>query len=71
MNELLVRSLTGVILVAIAIATAIKGGNVFAIFVAAAATAMFYEWTRIVRGWGFGWSGDFNIFHEQSVPTLT
>ena len=56
MNELLVRSLTGVILVAIAIATAIKGGNVFAIFVAAAATAMFYEWTRIVRGWGFGWS---------------
>src|SRR4051794_41572350 len=23
--------------------------------VAAAATAMFYEWTRIVRGWGAGW----------------
>jgi len=25
------------------------------VFVAAAATAMFYEWTRIVRGWGAAW----------------
>src|SRR5690349_16203043 len=27
----------------------------FAIFVAAVATAMFYEWTRLVRGWGPVW----------------
>ncbi len=31
------------------------GGYVFAVFVAAAATAMYYEWTRIVRGWGLAW----------------
>jgi phosphatidate cytidylyltransferase len=33
----------------------VKGGNVFAILVAGAATVMFYEWTRIVRGWGAAW----------------
>jgi phosphatidate cytidylyltransferase len=31
------------------------GGTAFAILVAAAATAIFYEWTRMVRGWGIGW----------------
>ncbi len=55
MNELLVRSLTGVILIAIALVAAVVGGNLFAYFVAAIATAMFFEWTRIVRGWGAGW----------------
>ena len=55
MNELLVRTLTGVVLIAIALVAAVIGGNVFAYFAAAAATAMFYEWTRLVRGWGAGW----------------
>ena len=55
MSELLVRTLTGVVLIAIALVAAIVGGNIFAFFVAAVATAMFYEWTRIVRGWGPGW----------------
>lgn len=55
MNELLVRTLTGVVLIAIALVAAVLGGDVFAYFVAAIATAMFFEWTRIVRGWGAGW----------------
>lgn len=55
MNELLVRTLTGILLIAAALAAAAVGGNIFALLVAAVATAMFYEWTRIVRGWGFGW----------------
>jgi phosphatidate cytidylyltransferase len=55
MNELLIRTLTGVVLIAIALIAAVTGGNVFAYFVAAIATAMFFEWTRIVRGWGAAW----------------
>jgi phosphatidate cytidylyltransferase len=54
-NELLIRTLTGVVLIAVALVAAVTGGNVFAYFVAAVATAMFFEWTRIVRGWGVGW----------------
>jgi phosphatidate cytidylyltransferase len=54
-NELLVRTLTGAILIAIALVAAVMGGNLFAYFAAAAATAMFFEWTRIVRGWGAVW----------------
>ena len=55
MSELLVRTLTGLLLIAAALAGAAVGGTWFAIFVAALATAMFYEWTRIVRGWGVAW----------------
>jgi phosphatidate cytidylyltransferase len=55
MNELLVRTLTGVILIAAALVAAVAGGNVFAILVAGVATLMFYEWTRLVRGWGAAW----------------
>ena len=55
MSELLVRTLTGILLIAAALAAAAIGGYPFAILVAAVATAMFYEWTRIVRGWGPIW----------------
>jgi phosphatidate cytidylyltransferase len=54
-NELVVRTLTGLILIAAALLAAVHGGNLLAVFVAAIATLMFYEWTRIVRGWGAGW----------------
>ena len=54
MNELLVRTLTGVVMIALALIVACIGGYSFAVFIAAVATAMFYEWTRIVRGWGAG-----------------
>ena len=55
MNELLVRTITGMILIAAALIAAVMGGNLLALFVAAIATLMFYEWTRIVRGWGAAW----------------
>jgi phosphatidate cytidylyltransferase len=55
LNELLVRTVTGLVLIAAALLAAIHGGNLFAVVVAAIATAMFYEWTRLVRGWGFAW----------------
>src|SRR3954468_2124869 len=55
MNELVVRTLTGLVLVAATLLAAVQGGTVFAVLVAAIATAMFYEWTRIVRGWGAAW----------------
>jgi len=68
LNELLARTLTGVLLVAAALLAAVVGGNIFAILVAAVATLMFYEWTRIVRGWGAAWylSG----FVYSLVPAL-
>ena len=55
MNELVVRTITGLVMIAAALTAAIIGGNVLAIAVAAVATLMFYEWTRIVRGWGDTW----------------
>lgn len=55
MNELLKRTLTGLVLVAIVVVAAVAGGYVFAVLVAAAATILFYEWSRMVRGWGGAW----------------
>jgi phosphatidate cytidylyltransferase len=57
LNELLVRTLTGILLIAAALAAAAVGGTIFAVFVAAVVPAMFYEWTRLVRGWGAFWYG--------------
>jgi phosphatidate cytidylyltransferase len=55
MNELAVRTLTGAILIVMVLLAAFVGGDIFAVLVAAVATAMFYEWTRVVRGWGAVW----------------
>ena len=55
MNELLVRTLTGLILIAAALLAAVQGGYAFAVLAAAVATLMFYEWTRLARGWGVVW----------------
>jgi phosphatidate cytidylyltransferase len=55
MNELFVRTATGLILIAIALIAVVKGGDLFALFVAAAATAIYFEWMRIVREWNAGW----------------
>ncbi len=55
MSELLVRTLAAAGMILIALMAAVLGGYYFAILVAAAATAMFYEWSRLVRGWGTGW----------------
>ena len=55
MSEFAIRALTGIVLIALAIAAAIQGGYAFAVLAAAGATAVFYEWTRLARGWGFSW----------------
>jgi phosphatidate cytidylyltransferase len=55
MNELGIRTLTGAILIVIALLAAYVGGDILAVLVAAVATAMFYEWTRMVRRWGIAW----------------
>jgi phosphatidate cytidylyltransferase len=67
-NELIIRIVTGLVLIAAALVTAVLGGNVFAVFVAAVATAMFYEWTRIVRGWGPAWYA--SGFFYALIPAL-
>jgi len=55
MSELVVRSLGAIVLMGIAIGAVFNGGYYFAVLVAAGATAVFYEWTRISRGWGPAW----------------
>lgn len=55
MNELGKRSVMAVILIAVALGCAVLGGYLFALLAALAACVMFYEWRRMVRGWGMGW----------------
>src|SRR3990170_3936445 len=55
MSELMTRSLAAMAMIALALIAAVLGGYVFAVLVAAAATMMYFEWSRLVRGWGLGW----------------
>lgn len=55
MSELVQRTATGLLLIAVALAATAVGGTIFAVLVAAVATGMFYEWTRLTRSWGAGW----------------
>ena len=55
MRELIIRTLTGIALIVVALMAAVLGGYTFAVLVAAAATGIFYEWLRLVRGWSFEW----------------
>lgn len=55
MSELAIRTLSGVAMIIVAIAAVVIGGCAFAILAAAAATAVFYEWTRLTKGWGPAW----------------
>ena len=56
MSELTTRILSAFAMIVVALMAAVLGGYYFAVLVAAAATAMFYEWMRIVRGWGAAWA---------------
>lgn len=55
MSETIVRAISGIVMIVITIGAARQGGYAFAVLAAAGATAVFYEWTRIARGWGIGW----------------
>jgi phosphatidate cytidylyltransferase len=54
-NELFIRTATALVLIVAALLVAFQGGYLLAIVVAGIATAMFYEWTRLIRGWGALW----------------
>jgi phosphatidate cytidylyltransferase len=56
MSDLLIRTFSAIAMILIAVAAALQGGYYFAVLVAAAATALYYEWTRLVRGWGLAWN---------------
>jgi len=51
----MVRTLAAMAMIALALVAAVLGGYVFAVLVAGAATMMYFEWSRLVRGWGVGW----------------
>lgn len=55
MSELAVRTLAGAVMILIALLTAWQGGTLFALFVASVATLIYFEWSRLVRGWGLDW----------------
>ena len=55
MRELATRTAVGIILIVIALVEALLGGWPFAILVAAVATIMYVEWSRMVGKWGFAW----------------
>jgi phosphatidate cytidylyltransferase len=51
----MLRTLAGMAMIALALVAAVIGGYAFAVLVAGAATIMYFEWSRLVRGWGIGW----------------
>ena len=55
MSELATRTAVGIVLIIVALASALFGGTVFAILVALIATVMYVEWTRMVGHWGLDW----------------
>jgi phosphatidate cytidylyltransferase len=55
MSEVALRSVAGIAMILVALTAEWFGGTVFAVLVAAAATLMYYEWSRLVRGWGLEW----------------
>jgi phosphatidate cytidylyltransferase len=55
MRELATRTAVGVILIAIALVSAVFGGTAFAVMVALIATVMYVEWSRMVGKWGREW----------------
>ncbi|WP_300974652.1 phosphatidate cytidylyltransferase [Sphingomonas sp. LHG3406-1] len=55
MSEIALRTVTGVLMILTALTAEWFGGTAFAILVAVAATAIYYEWAKMVRGWGIQW----------------
>lgn len=55
MRELATRTAVGIILILIALASALFGGTVFAVLVALIATIMYLEWSKMLGHWGLSW----------------
>lgn len=56
MSELAIRAISGVVMILVALGAVIIGGYAFAILAAAVATAVYYEWTKLIKSWGLGWA---------------
>ena len=69
MKELFIRSVAGAILILLALWTAWLGDYYFAVFVALASVMIFYEWRRLVAGWGFGWKSAGFVY--ALIPALS
>lgn len=69
MNNLAVRSVSGVVMAGIALAAAFLGGYYFAVLAALAAGVMFTEWRRLTDGWGLSWTVG-GLFYAL-IPTLS
>lgn len=69
MNELLIRSLAGFVLILLALGAAFLGGYTFAVLTALASVMIFYEWRRLVARWGFGWKAAGFVY--ALVPALS
>jgi phosphatidate cytidylyltransferase len=67
-NELLVRILSGVIMIGVALAAAYEGRDFFAFLVAAAATVMLWEWRQLTKGWGSRWA--IGGFLYAAIPAI-
>jgi phosphatidate cytidylyltransferase len=55
MSEVAIRTFSGIVMILVALAAVVVGGYAFAVLAAAVATAVFYEWTRLTKGWGAAW----------------
>ena len=55
MNELMVRTIAAVAMIAVALVAEFFGGYIFASLVAIIAGLMFVEWRRLTDGWGVRW----------------
>jgi phosphatidate cytidylyltransferase len=68
MNDLLVRIISGVIMIGVALAAAFEGRDFYALFVAALATVMFWEWRQLTREWGLRWA--IGGFAYAAIPAI-
>ena len=55
MSDLAKRAIVGFALIVAALLLAVIGGWPFALLVAAGATIMYVEWTRMIGSWGLAW----------------
>ncbi len=68
MNNLVVRSVSGIVMAGVALGAAFLGGYAFAVLAALAAGVMFTEWRRMTDSWGVRWT--IGGFFYCLVPTL-
>ena len=68
MNELLVRIISGLIMIGVALGAAYEGRDFFALLVAAAAVVMFWEWRQLTKEWGIKWA--VGGFAYAAVPAI-